>query len=234
MAEGTPQRPDHEYPPLISLAVHELRTPVSVVAGYLRMLLRDQQSQLSARQQKMVEEAEKSCARIGALISELSELGKLDADTAAVHEETFDLFQAIAEVAADVHEAKERGVNLLVAGEAAGASMRGDLTRLKAAFNGFFRAVLREQVDSCTVVVDRKYIGSGEGASAVVVVAESSRVREAYEAPKGRMDDHRGGLGLLLPIGARVVERHGGSVWSPAVPNLNAIVVSLPLREPGR
>ena len=30
-----------DYPTLISLAVHELRTPASVVGGYLRMLQRD-------------------------------------------------------------------------------------------------------------------------------------------------------------------------------------------------
>jgi signal transduction histidine kinase len=231
MPEEPPQRPGAEYPPLISLAVHELRTPVSVVAGYLRMLLRDQEPALSARQRKMVEEAERSCARISALISELSELGKLDANTAAVHEETFDLFQAVAEVAEDVHEGREREVNLLTTGDAAGARMRGDLTRLKAAFAGFFRAVLREQAGSCTVSIERKRVESEKAASAVIVVAESSRVQEAYEAPKARMDDHRGGLGLLLPIGARVVERHGGAVWSPATPNLNAIIVSLPLRE---
>jgi signal transduction histidine kinase len=234
MAAEGPPRPKSEYPPLISLAVHELRTPVSVVAGYLRMLVRDQESPLSPRQQKLVEEAEKSCARIGALISELSELGKLDANTAAVHDETFDLFQAIAEVAGDVHEAKERGVNLVTSGDASGARMRGDLTRLKAAFAGFFRAVLREQSASCTVSIERKLVRAGNVASGVVIIAESSRVQEAYEAPRARMDDHRGGLGLLLPIGARVVQRHGGAVWSPSVPNLNAIIVSLPLGEPGR
>ena len=30
-----------QYPPLLSLAVHEFRTPLSVVVGYLRMLQRD-------------------------------------------------------------------------------------------------------------------------------------------------------------------------------------------------
>ena len=32
---------EESYPKLISLAVHELRTPASVVGGYLRMLQRD-------------------------------------------------------------------------------------------------------------------------------------------------------------------------------------------------
>jgi len=37
-------------PQLVSLAVHEFRTPASVVGGYLRMLQRDADPQLSERQ----------------------------------------------------------------------------------------------------------------------------------------------------------------------------------------
>ena len=58
----------------MSLAVHELRTPVTVVTGYLRMVLRDQAGPLTEKQRKMLEEADKSCVRIGALVSEMSEL----------------------------------------------------------------------------------------------------------------------------------------------------------------
>ena len=47
------------YSQLLSLAVHEFRTPTSVVGGYLRMLQRDTDSTLSDRQRKMIEEAEK-------------------------------------------------------------------------------------------------------------------------------------------------------------------------------
>src|SRR5262252_2706148 len=52
------------YPELLSLAVHEFRTPASIVGGYLRMLQRDADQPLTDRQRKMVDEAEKSCARL--------------------------------------------------------------------------------------------------------------------------------------------------------------------------
>ena len=65
-------------PRTLSLAVHELRTPVTVVAGYLRMLLREQAGPLSDKQRKMLEEADRSCGRLGALVAEMSELGKLE------------------------------------------------------------------------------------------------------------------------------------------------------------
>ena len=80
------------YSRLLSLAVHEFRTPASVVGGYLRMLQRDANEQLSDRQRKMIDEAEKSCARLVSLISELSEISKLDSGTAPFKDEPIDLF----------------------------------------------------------------------------------------------------------------------------------------------
>lgn len=220
-----------DYPQLLSLAVHELRTPASVVGGYLRMLRMDPSTPLTERQQKMVEEAEKSCGRMVALIAELSELGKLDGGTASVNTQGFDLFETIEGVAGLVHEAEDRGVQLALTGEATGAPIKGDLTRVKTAFDAFFRAVLREQPSSCTVVVDRRRDVENGVARAVVVVAEASLVQRTYDAAHGPFDDKRGGLGLALPIAARVIERHGGSVWSPALPDVKAIVTALPLSE---
>jgi len=52
---------EESYPKLISLAVHELRAPASVVGGYLRMLQRDTESPLTDRQRQIVDQAEKSC-----------------------------------------------------------------------------------------------------------------------------------------------------------------------------
>ena len=101
-----------EYTRLMSLAVHELRTPTSVVGGYLRMLQKDTSAELSERQRRMIDEAEKSCARLAALIGELSDLSKLDAGTAAVKTERFDIFQLVVEVAQEIHEGQDREVQL--------------------------------------------------------------------------------------------------------------------------
>ena len=75
--------PGESYAQLLSLAVHEFRTPASVVGGYLRMLQRDADTPLSERQRRMIDEAERSCQRLVALIAELSEIQKLDADLIA-------------------------------------------------------------------------------------------------------------------------------------------------------
>src|SRR5688572_13741612 len=92
------------FPRAMSLAVHELRTPVTVVSGYLRMLLREQAGPISDKQRKMLEEADRSCARITALVSELSELGKLEGGELKISGPAFDLSALISELASTMHE----------------------------------------------------------------------------------------------------------------------------------
>ena len=50
----------------------------------------------------------------------------------------------------------------------------------------------------------------------IVIVADEGRVQEAYDREPAPFDDKRGGLGLALPLARRVIEGHGGRIWSPA------------------
>jgi signal transduction histidine kinase len=178
----------------------------------------------------MLAEAERACSRIGALIAELSEVSKLDAGEAAVHQEDFDLFELLRHVAADVHEAEDRDVRLKLRGPDSGAPLRGDRTRLSTALASCLRAVLREQPSACTVIADRRLEVRDDGTSAIVIVAEEHSLERAFAASAASFDEKRGGLGLLLPIARRVIENEGGRIWSPAPPGPTvAIILSLPL-----
>ena len=117
--------PDTEVlPRLLSLAVHELRTPVTVVAGYLRMLLREQGGPLTDKQRKMLEEAERSCTRLDSLVAEMSDLGKLESGDAALARQDVDIAGLLAELASGMHEGEDRGVRLELRGT--GSADRGD------------------------------------------------------------------------------------------------------------
>ena len=229
------------YARLLSLAVHEFRTPASVVGGYLRMLQRDNDPALSDRQRKMVDEADKAYARIVAIVSELSDVSKIDGGSAVFNNEAFDLFHLVGEVAKEMHEAEERDVHLKPCGDAAGAVMVGDRNRMASAFSAFFRAILREQPAAVTIAVDCRIVREGGISAARVSIARERDVQQSYGATPTPFDELRGGLGLALPVARRVIERHGGRVWAPsfaddaeANPGRAAITVSLPLsaREP--
>ena len=246
--------PLHEtYSRLLSLAVHELRNPAGVVAGYLGMIQRAGSDTLSDGQRKMIDEAAKSCARLAAVIEELSMVSKLDSGELKFKDEVVDIFQLVREVATGVHEAGERDVHLSVRGEKSGARLTADPMRIRSAFAAFFRAILREQPGQTTVVADCRH---GADGSAVIVVAPDTDVQRTYEAPHAPIDDtcaeplpllpkdsrlrvQRGGLGLVFPIACRIVARYGGRVWSPVLngesePGLterSALIISFPAEQ---
>jgi two-component system, NarL family, sensor histidine kinase EvgS len=221
------------YAELISLAVHELRTPASVMAGYLRMLQLASTPPLDAKQLKMVDEAARSCARMVALFDELSDIGKIDDGRLTLSAETIDLFQVVDDVAGDTREAADRGVRLEVRGDPGPAWLRGDARRLRASLGAFCRAVLREQPTEVVVVIDRRLTRQA-GKHARIVIAREQDVEIAAAEPLGVLDEKRGGMGLALPLARRVIAGHGGAVWSPLgysseAGKKSAIALQLPL-----
>ncbi|MCU1383927.1 MAG: histidine kinase [Acidobacteria bacterium] len=171
---------------------------------------------MSERQRRMIEEAEKSCARLVAIVAELSDIGKLDSGAVKFARQPLDLFPLTEKVAELVHEASDRDVHLKLSGPSDGAHMTGDAPRLRTAIDAIFRAILREKPGPLTVAAERRLVARDGRSHAVLIVADEGRVQEAYDREPSPFDDKRGGLGLALPLARRVIEGHGGRIWSPA------------------
>jgi signal transduction histidine kinase len=213
------------FPRALSLAVHELRTPITVATGYLRMLLREQAGPLSDKQRHMLEEVDRSCGRMGTLISEMSELGKLEAGELRVPGVTFDLASLAAELASNMQEGHDRGIHLDVRATDPGIVV-GDRTRVAAALKALLLAALRERVDPGVVIVECSILPEKDRAWVVVTIGDElvtpSLLEGARSTPPPPFDEWRGGLGLALPVGRRVIEAHGGAVWSAPAPRSRA------------
>ena len=242
----------------MSLAVHELRTPVTVVAGYLRMLLREQAGPLSEKQKKMLEEADRSCSRLGALVAEMSEFGKLESGEVALASQDFDLASLAVELASGLHDGEDRGVQLearapvgmtetgmkeTATKETVIKEIRvtGDRTRIAAAVKALMQSAVRERVEPgilsvrCSVAgpVDGGPVGDRVPRWAVLVIGDDAAMPDLERAalgPPDTFDEWRGGLGLALPVARRVIEKHGGAVWCASGPAARATAaLRLPL-----
>src|SRR5258707_15735874 len=121
---------DARWPKVLSLAVHELRTPMTVVAGYIRMLLKDRAGPLTDPQRKLLEEAEKSCARLTALLTEVSDLSNLEGGTAPFNRQAADLNRSLREAVEHLPPLPDRdvAVDLQLASES--APLEADHVRL--------------------------------------------------------------------------------------------------------
>ena len=223
------------FPRAMSLAVHELRTPVTVVAGYLRMLLREQAGPVTEKQRKMLEEAERSCGRLGALVAEMSDLGKLEGRELAMARHDVDLAALLAELASGMHEGEDRGVRLEVRGVDQPVVVTGDRMRLATALNALMHSALRERGEPGVIVAQcSTFDATADGSYAVIAIGDESvlpALASGATASSPRFDEWRGGLGMALPVARRVIEAHGGALWSAdGAQTRAASALRLPLR----
>lgn len=204
---------DPRWPKILSLTAHEFRTPMTVVAGYIRMLLKDRAGPLSDPQRRLLEEAEKSCARLSALLAEVSDLSNLEAGTTAFNRHSVDLRGLLRSAVALLPELPDRTVRVELETEEGPAMVTADAQRLQIALASVLAALRREIVTSDTLRVRERRAAS----SYEIVIGEDPTI-EALEQARGTdlpvFDEWRGGSGLSLAVARRIIGAHGGHVWS--------------------
>ncbi len=138
---------DPRWAKLLSLSVHEFRTPMTVVAGYIRMLLKERAGPLSDQQRRLLEEAEKSCGRLTGLLTEVSDLSNLEGGTAPLTRQKTDLHAALRHAVEQLPPLPDRevAVDLQLDGDA--APIEADPVRLTQAFSSVIKSLRRERFD---------------------------------------------------------------------------------------
>lgn len=191
---------------------------MTVVAGYIRMLLKDRAGALNDPQRRLLEEAEKSCVRLSALVAEMSDLSNLEAGTAPFNRTSVDLRPLLAEAIAALPEAPDREIAVTLSTGEGAAQILGDAVRLRTALLSVLTGLRRELVTSPELSV-RERPGEHDGRPASWIVIGAPDCIAALEAATPEslttFDEWRGGCGLSLAVARRIITEHGGVIWSP-------------------
>lgn len=226
--EGEVRRADEFF----SFAVHELKTPITSLEGYVFLLAREARGGGGAdpeTQARCVEGVSRNSARLLALLDELLEIGRARLGRLELAVEPVDLAE-IARAAAQA-EAPEAPLSVPVRGAAA-VRVRGERRRLLA----FVRDMLgdaRERAAGAPIAIEVR-AERGEAALAVIDrgrLATPAAIEEAFVGTRrtggAQGATARGGLGLVL--GREVVRQLGGRVFADSGEAGNRIGFALPL-----
>lgn len=219
-----------DWPKVLSLTVHEFRTPLTVVAGYLRMLSTDRVGPLSDAQRRVVEEAERSCGRLSNLVSEMSEVAHLHQGRVSFLRSPVGLAGILDAI--QLTDGSDRPVHQEHAA-LEDVMVEGDAARLRHALSAVATATGREIMDGQPLFVLASIRQTPGGRHAVVAMGSEAAARKALAAGAASLppfDETRGGSGLSLIVARQVLEQHGATLWgSPDDQGRAGATVVLPI-----
>jgi two-component system OmpR family sensor kinase len=213
---GLLDRLEHGYRELAMFAAdasHELRTPLAAVCSELEVALRRPRTS-----DEWVESAHSSLRelrRLTRITDALLRFAQADASDGS-DAESIEIADWLAEVVdAQATAARDAGVSIEVHVEPEHASVRGDVAMLSTAAGNILNNALRYAPRGSTVVVD----AIARDGRVAIAIEDAGPGLGAHDPDvifrpfaRGSQASDRDGIGLGLPIAARIVERHDGTI----------------------
>ena len=213
---------------------HELRSPLARLQAAIGLVRQD-----PARLEASLDRIEREIARLDGLVGEVLTLARLESGTSGGAEETFDLADLVANVAADARfeaEAAGRTVRLASANR---VPVRGRAELMHRAVENVVRNALKYTPEGSAVAIDLSI--RGDPPRALLAVSDRGpgiapedleRVFEPFY--RASTDVTAGGFGLGLAIAKGAVAAHGGTIRASKPPGGGLLVeMVLPLATTG-
>ncbi len=207
---------------------HELSTPLTPLAGYLKILGSERLGALSPQQRKVIDGMTTAVSRLTRIVDNLSDFANLQAGSAAISLAAVEPEAMTQAVVEDLRPAAKEAYVHVEVRLASGPPILADPRKLRQALANLVGnavkfsphggevlvAVTREARQVRFAVYDQ-----GPG----VPQADQERVFEPFSHGERREEARLPGSGLGLPVARRIGEAHGGHVT----------VESPPLHQPG-
>jgi two-component system, OmpR family, phosphate regulon sensor histidine kinase PhoR len=204
----------------LSMAAHELKTPITTLKAYVQTLQRFPAQAGSADQTEIFKLLDQQCNRVARLVQELLEVSRLQVGSLQLRPKPFD----VADLADDVVSSLHRVVpdHHLVLEADRGAFVTADPERIQQVLLNLIDNAGKFSRPGSDIVVRVQRQGNqvvtSVADSGIGIAAEKQALlfRRFSQAHAGTEHD-RGGLGLGLYICREIVARHNGRIWVDSV-----------------
>lgn len=201
----------------LSIASHELKTPVTLMKGYAQLLYQRMSQEQHQSLKRPVEVINRQVGRMADLIDNLLDISRIESGKIQFTLAPFDLGKAVEDVVSEMRVLSQ-DVEFNVSQASQDVWVRGDQSRIEQVITNLLGNAVRYSDKQKEVDIRIRR----EGEEAVVSVTDYG-----IGIPKEQHEDvfglyfrghnvssmQYGGLGLGLYISKSIVDRHGGRIW---------------------
>lgn len=217
----------------ISMASHELKTPVTSLKGFANVLQRRLIKQGDEQGQQYLSRMDTQLNKLAKLINDLLDISKMQAGKLAYEVEQVDLDALVQETVENV-QATTSTHQIFIEGKTEG-HMLGDKDRVGQVFINLLTNAIKYSPQAEKVIVrlsreQEQAIVSVQDFGIGISTANYQKIFERFYQVTDPEEKTYPGLGLGLYISSEIIERHHGRIWVESSKGQGSIFsVALPL-----
>jgi len=236
----------------LSIASHELKTPITAMSGFVQIAVRRVKRRLAAghpsaadwkkEEETLLEQLEvvqRQTGKLARLVDELLDVSRIESGRLELRVSDVDLPELVAEVMRR-HQLMATKHDLRLSYDPDGhLSVRGDRDHLEQVLNNLIGNAMKYSPDGGAIDVNVTRVGAQEVEVRIadhgigIRPEELARVFGLFYRSPDRLARDVGGMGLGLYITKEIVDRHSGRIWAESdVGHGTAFHVALPASVP--
>ena len=216
----------------ISVASHELRTPVTSIKGLLEVLVDEQSGPLTEDQSRFLEIIVRDTDRLDRLVGDLLDVSRIDSKLIGLEQAEFNLAEAVEEVISGLgSEIARKQIEVVTSTEGGSMEVYGDRSRINQVITNLLGNAVKYNPDRSSIqVVVSSWAQNNRFAQVSVhdegpgILSEDiDRLFDKFYRADNSLTRSTAGTGLGLAIAKALVELHGGKIWVESTPGSGAV-----------
>jgi signal transduction histidine kinase len=222
----------------VSVASHQLRTPLSAIRWEIELLLSKNKRGLNERQKKSLETISDLSHRMAKLVNDLLDVTRIDQKRLVLRKEMINVVSIIEKTVEEISPiAKVRNINIVFnANEKRIPKVLGDPDRVKLVVDNLISnavkyVVKRGKIEIKAVRKDNFVVVSIRDNGVGIPEEQQNQVFEKFFRSDNIVKYQTEGTGLGLYIAKNIIEQNGGKIWFQSIENVGSIFnFSLPVK----
>ncbi len=221
------ERLDRSKSNFISVAAHELKTPLTLIEGYTSMMKDTARNDHTAQYDSFIDGVNNGIRRLRAIVDDMIDVSLIDNNLLSLNFQPVWINQILALIVkeyTDTIHTREQNLEV-VSFPGADQMLFGDPERLYQAFRNILSNAIKFTPDGGRITVNGRLLpGFQEVTIGDTGIGISAKDQEAIFEKFGQLGNvslhssgktkfKGGGPGLGLPIAKGIIEAHGGTIW---------------------